>query len=198
LHETSKATARRRTTNPTFWHKVFQGYVLDVGPGDDPLLKTDWPKIIDVQLLDKEQGDANEIGALFGNKPSFDCIHASQLMEHVYHPLAVLQQMLVLLKSGGHVVFTVPDYDLYEHATFPSKNNFDHKSTWSLWRKEVPGTHTHIYVPGLPYQLPNCGYKAALCDGNYDYMRHRSGEDQTMRSDLPVEAFIEVVIVKLH
>jgi len=53
-------------------------------------------------------GDAEEIS--FIKSSTFDNILCSELLEHVYEPEKVIQGIARILKSGGTVLITVPDY----------------------------------------------------------------------------------------
>ena len=194
MNETSKATARREAQEYP-WDDVFRGKGVDIGSGDDPLK---WHGV-EVIPFDKEQGDANHIDTYF--KPeSLDFVHGSQVLEHLHNPIDALTRMLRIVKPGGYVVITVPDYDLYEKQRFPSQFNGDHKSTWSLWRKAVPMArdgkkYPHIYVPELRTIFSDCcDVTATLVHTNYDYMD--PNRDQTFMADNGVECFIEILIRK--
>jgi predicted SAM-dependent methyltransferase len=189
-HETSKAT-ERRLHQEWPWDDVFTGEVLDVGPGDDPL---QWMRC-KVTPFDKEQGDANKIDEAFSGK-QFDCIHGSQVMEHLHQPSDFIRRCLKILKPGGWIVMTVPDWDLYEKRTWPSRYNPDHKSSWSLWRqpKEVIG-HMHNHVPTWIKQFNVHQRHAELIDTNYDYLAPDT-KDQTWLREDGVECFIEILLQK--
>lgn len=206
-HETAKATARRRRQDlgcpPTeeFWDSVFKGKGVDIGAGDDPLV---WPSC-SVTSFDLPtttdypadvRGDANFIDDFF-KENSQDFVHGSQVAEHLHDPLDAIMRMIKIVKPGGWVILTVPDFDLYEKRVFPSKFNGDHKSTWSLWRQIPPNPRfPHICVPHLREALAPHLVEAALCDTNYDYMDVES--DQTWLPEKGVEAFIEIRIQKAN
>ena len=158
-----------------------------MGAGDDPL---EWPHV-HVTPFDKEQGDANKIAEYFPVM-HFDCVHGSQVMEHLHHPTNFLQQCLHITKPGGWVVMTVPDFDLYEQGHWPSRFNPDHKTTWSLWRDKAPTKAPHMFVPSLKKIFPTlqCGLQCS----NYDWLKR--GTDQTWKKEDRVEAFIEILIQK--
>ncbi len=192
--ETSKATARRTKDNLFadkygFWGDIFKGRILDVGPGDDPLV---WPDT-SVTPFDKGQGDANKINEYFPYV-DFDCIHGSQVMEHLYNPGDFINRCLKILKPGGWIVMTVPDYDLYEKRIFPSRFNPDHKTTWSLWR-DSSTAKKHIHVPTWIKQFDVAQRYATLIDTNYDYLAPDT-KDQTWLREDGVECFIEILLKK--
>jgi SAM-dependent methyltransferase len=194
MKETSKATARREAQEWP-WDDVFGKSVLDVGPGDDPLI---WPCSA-TTLFDKEQGDANKIDEHF-DPGSFDTVHGSQVMEHLHNPADFIARCLRLLRPGGWIVMTVPDLDLYEHCTFPSRFNSDHKTTWSLWRRHwtpMPARvkHLHIYVPHWITQFKVAQRFATLIDTNYDYLADPA-IDQSYNYADGIECWIEILLQK--
>ncbi len=199
-HETSKAQIRRYQ-NADYWNKIMKGHVLDIGPGNDPLSTNMWSCMDEIIPFDKAQGDANKIDEYFpGAKDpyyqvgSFDCIHGSQVMEHLYNPTDFINRCLRILKPGGWIVMTVPDYDLYEKRRFPSRFNPDHKTTWSLWR-DSSTARKHIHVPTWIKQFDVAQRYATLIDTNYDYLAPDT-KDQTWLREDGVECFIEILLKK--
>lgn len=167
------------------WSEIFQGRMLDVGAGDDPL-----PGAIP---FDAPQGDANHLSRYF-EPESFDLIHGSQVLEHMIDPRAALRDWLTLVKPGGYVVQTVPSWELYEGMIWPSRSNPDHKSTWSVWQKGSPAPH-HCK---LPQWLEGFGCDVMLCrlvDDNYNYKVGTSRDQSWLESDA-VECWIEFVLRK--
>lgn len=195
--ETSKCT-ERRLKDRSRWDHIFGSFVIDVGPGDDPLV---WPEA-QVTPFDKKEGDANKIDEYFNhplqNMPT--CIHGSQVMEHLHHPADFINRCLTILRPGGWIVMTVPDFDLYEKRHFPSKFNPDHKTTWSLWRPSrimVASTlkFPHIHVPTWIKQFNVAQRYATLIDTNYDYLKDDSIDQTWLRED-GVECWIEILLQK--
>ncbi len=206
MKETSKATLRRKQEvelHEFDWENLFAGFVLDVGPGDDPLSMDDWQLITDIELFDKEHGDANKIDDYIKLTPEFngfDVIHGSQVMEHLHNPADFINRCLKILKPGGYIVMTVPDLDLYEKCTFPSRFNPDHKTTWSLWRRHwtpMPARvkHLHIYVPHWIQQFKVAQRTATLVATNYNYLADPT-IDQSYPFDDLVESWIEILFQK--
>lgn len=191
--ETSKATSRRFNEDPDKWEDIFHGDILDVGPGDDPLV---WQNT-KITPFDKEQGDANNLLDYF-QPNSFDCVHGSQVMEHVYDPSKFMRHCLQIVKPGGWVVMTIPDFDLYEKRHFPSKYNPDHKTTWSLWRNNRANAQPnspHMHVPTWIKQFDVAQKFATLIDTNYDYLAPDTKDQTWLRKD-EVECFIEILLKK--
>jgi SAM-dependent methyltransferase len=119
-----EASKTKSTRSPEFYKKFMSGSVLDIGPGDDLCVPYATP-------FDQAQGDANHILDYF--KPqTFDCVHSSHCLEHVYDAPRCLADWWALVKPGGFLITVVPDEDLYEQGQWPSLFNYDHKSTFRL------------------------------------------------------------------
>ena len=119
-----EAQKTRKARSEEFYRAFMAGTVLDIGCGDDLCVPTAIP-------FDKEQGDANHI-LNYLSPESFDCVHSSHCLEHVYDPKQCIQDWWKLVKPGGYLVTVVPDEDLYEQGNWPSLFNPDHKSTFRL------------------------------------------------------------------
>lgn len=144
------------------------------------------------QGFDVEDGDANHLSNYF--KPaSFNYLHASQTLEDMLDPVSALRDWVTLVKPKGHIIFTVPDWVLYEGLVFPSRYNGAHKSTWSLFYRQS-NAPIHCYIPKfLAEAAPSATVlRAQLADNNYDY-KLMTSVDQTIPED-GAEAFIEVVL----
>lgn len=189
MKETSKAMMRRgiEDRNGFPWSsKIFVGAGIDIGCGDDKL------PFEGCDGFDIQDGDANHLYH-YRDQDSVDYIHSSQSLEHMREPITALAGWLTVVKPGGYVVVTVPDWCLYEKMQWPSNFNSDHKSTWSLWLPGSPAPH-HILVPDMLTSLAgSCRIlKCALVDTNYDY-KLPAYIDQTLGN---AEAFIEFVLEK--
>jgi 2-polyprenyl-3-methyl-5-hydroxy-6-metoxy-1,4-benzoquinol methylase len=62
------------------------------------------------------------------NNQTFDCIIASEIIEHVYNPALFVQQLMNLLKTGGILILTTPynekiAYSLCVHCNKPTPHN---------------------------------------------------------------------------
>lgn len=189
MHETSKAMRRRRLEDEAGlfkWGDIFKGAGLDVGAGDDAL------PFENCQPFDKPHGDANKLDTYF--KPeTFSYVHASQCLEHLYNPADALERWLKVLKVGGHLIITVPDFDAYEKRCWPSRYNPDHKAAFSLWRHGFNGVPLFYHVPTMiaKYTVCRCG----LIMTNYNFQLPES-IDQTYHEDAGVECWIEFIIKK--
>lgn len=189
MRETTKAY-RRRKGDP-FWDEVFVGDGVDVGSGDDPFHKEWFSGVRSVRLFDKNDGDAQYF-CRYVRPASMDFVHASNCLEHLSSPVEALKNWLHVVKPGGHVVFTVPDEDLYEQGVFPSRWNAEHKATFTLF-KNCSWSSRSVSLAKMLAELPACRVRRiGLADAGYD--RSLKGKDQTMSG---AEAFWEVVLGKL-
>jgi SAM-dependent methyltransferase len=119
-----EATKTRAVRPADFYDAFMSGKVLDIGCGDDLCVPHAIP-------FDQEQGDANEILKHLAPE-TFDCVHSSHCLEHVFDPAHCLKDWWSLVKPGGFLVTVVPDEDFYEQGNWPSLFNPDHKSTFRL------------------------------------------------------------------
>lgn len=192
MKETSKAT-ERRLEEGEIWLSIFTGKGIDVGSGDDPLV---W-KGTEIKTFDIEDGDANHLSTYFESE-TFDFLHASQCLEHMNNPLEALLDWSKVVKKGGHLVITVPDFVLYEKLNFPSRWNPDHKSTWSSFVKGSWAPY-HVYIPDLvkfiEFKIGDV-IISRLVDRYYDYFKGND-VDQTFNYEDKVECFQEIVIRKI-
>lgn len=189
MREASKATNRRLKDSSFQWGMVlYQGAVLDVGSGDDPLEGSDCVH------FDLPDGGGDLLTKFFNDGAVFTAIHGSQVLEHMSDPSAALRSWLELLRPGGHIVATVPDFVLYEKLCWPSIWNAGHRSTWSLTHKGSPAP-IHCKLPEWLEQFPVEVLLCHLVDTNFDYTASRD-VDQTFLFEDGVEAFVEFCIRK--
>jgi SAM-dependent methyltransferase len=141
---------------------LLRGRVLDIGAGDDPVT----PAAV---VFDLSQGDANHITAF--EPASFDSVYSSHCLEHMHDPVASLQNWWSLVRPGGHLILVVPDEDLYEQGIFPSRFNGDHKSTFTIAKKQSWSPRSFnvldlcLKLPGaqvLSVRLNDIGYDRAV------------------------------------
>jgi SAM-dependent methyltransferase len=97
--------------------------VLDIGSGGDLVCSWAIP-------FDLEDGDANNISHYFSPR-SFDVVHSSHCLEHMFDPKKALIDWWGLVKPGGYLILVVPDESLYEQGIWPSAFNSDHKSRFT-------------------------------------------------------------------
>lgn len=192
MRETSKAHRRRyleEYQGGFNWSGILNGKGIDVGAGDDLL------PVEGCQPFDMEHGDANIIHEYFPEN-HFDYVHASQCLEHMHDPEKALRNWIKIVKPSGHLIITVPDWEIYEGQIFPSRWNPDHKSTWSM-TLESSSASMHINVPNLLESIKDVAnvILSRLVDTNYNYVIGTSIDQTYIESD-QVEAFIEFVIQK--
>ena len=102
----------------------------------------------------------------------YDFIHSSHCLEDLNEPVFVLRRWARILKPGGYLIFTVPDFRLYEHGKWPSIYNVGHKTHWTV------ETICRKLIPEI------CGdfetLRVTLRDAGYDYSKLDTDEDQSL------------------
>lgn len=186
--ETTKSTNRRKKEK--FFQDIFKGHVIDVGCGDDVLDKNAFPNIESVEPFDLKDGDAQKIAEL-RKENYYDVVHSSQCLEHMKDVNEALKNWIKITKPGGHLVITVPDFNLYEQGYWPSLYNHDHKFTFTI-KDEGIARDDHIVLSDWLKGFEDVKVLSLkLIDTNYNY--ELKDVDQT-RGD--AEAFIEFVLEK--
>lgn len=166
--ETSKAVARR-LHDSRFIARYFRGFGIDIGSGNDPLLHyaTLFPGIMGIRNWDKEDGDAMVMAGVDDN--TFDFVHSSHCLEHLQDPWRALRRWVSICKPGGHIIVTVPDWQLYEHGKWPSPHNEDHKHRFCVSPSECPDDRP-VDLAGLIADLISVDcLKIELLDQGYLY-----------------------------
>jgi SAM-dependent methyltransferase len=157
----------------------------------DPVLYELFRGIRSVRSWDLDDGDAQLLKGIPDN--TYDFVHSSHCLEHLHDPSDGLHNWLRVVKPGGHLIFTVPDEDLYEQGQFPSTFNVDHKWTFTIfkslsWHDRSLNIFTLVPELGPQAQI----IKIELLDSTFRYALLRF--DQTLT---PVgECGIEVVLRK--
>ena len=177
MQETSKALIRR-LHDSRFASRYFVGNGIDIGCGDDSLIKyqQQFPLIADVKSWDIPDGDAQYMKSVDDN--TFDFVHSSHCLEHLYDPYEAFRNWIRICKSGGHIVTTIPDEDLYEQGVWPSTYNGDHKTTWTIAKTESwsPVSNSVMaFLFSFADQIEVL--KVELVDASYQYNQAR--HDQT-------------------
>jgi SAM-dependent methyltransferase len=145
---------------------IIRGQGIDIGCGPDPIAP-------DVRRFDMEDGDANRITEFVDKQ--FDYVFSSHCLEHMHDPRLALREWWKLVRPGGHLVFLVPDEDLYEQGVFPSRFNPDHKATFTLSKARSWSPVSHN-VLDLTRMLPDAELVSlALHDHGYDRSAIRFG-----------------------
>lgn len=128
-NEASKAMSRRSIEE---YGKYFTGNGIDVGAGPDPI--TRWAGkfkgMKKVKVWDMPDGDAQYLSTVADN--TYDFLHSSHCLEHMRQWDVALGNWSRVVKSGGYLVITIPDWVMYEHRKWPSRFNSDHKWAFSL------------------------------------------------------------------
>jgi SAM-dependent methyltransferase len=126
---------QRRLFDSRFATRYFVGSGLDIGGGPDSLaLYTEFfPLVKNIVIYDTPQGDAQTLANVADN--AFDFVFSSHCLEHVHDPREALGNWVRVVRSGGHLVVTVPDEDLYEQGVWPSTFNTDHKVTFTICKR---------------------------------------------------------------
>lgn len=190
--ETSKAMLRRMREADALilpWREIFTGRMLDVGCGDD---KLPYDSCVG---FDQPDGDANHLSRYFPAE-SFNVLHGSHVLEHMHDPTAALRDWLTIVKPGGYVVQTVPDWCAYERMQWPSRYNPDHKSSWSLiYKGSIAPIHCHL--PAFLAQFKDVSDILLMryVEENYDW-KASPDIDQTWEPSQGVEIWNEFVLQK--
>lgn len=146
---------------------VIQGRGIDIGCGPDPVAP-------DVRRFDVSDGDANCITQHVHDE--FDYVYSSHCLEHMHDPKAAIQEWWKLVRPGGHLIFAVPDEDLYEQGVFPSRFNPDHKATFTISKGQSWSPVSHN-VLDLARALPHSELVSiVLHDHHYDRSLYTYGE----------------------
>lgn len=195
MNEASKAYLRRSAAAASYKH-VITGDVLDVGCGHDLMPHAAFPRVTAVRGYDLVLGhkDAQTLPEVADE--SYDTVHSSHCLEHMRAPIVALFNWLRVLKPGGYLIVTVPDWDLYEHRVWPSQFNTDHKWAFTMSR-ELSVDHPHlISVPLMLEALETLQLGEAqsthLCSEGFDFQAPPS-VDQTLGT---CECAIEFVFQK--
>jgi len=144
-----------------FIKKYLSGKVIDIGAGNDLVC-------LGAERFDQEDGDANHI-TKYREPNTYDTVHSSHCLEHMYEPEKAILEWWKLIKPGGYFVLVVPDEDLYEQGFWPSRFNVDHKATFTL-KKEKSWSPVSYNIFDLVSSLPNSEIVSVEThDRDYDY-----------------------------
>lgn len=166
-------------------HSILAGKGIDIGCGADPITPA-------VRRFDVQDGDANQIIQYV--QEEFDFVYSSHCLEHMRNPRQALADWWKLVRVGGHLVFLVPDEDLYEQGVFPSRFNSDHKFTFTI-SKTKSWSPVSINVLELARSLPGGQLiSLALQDQGYDRRLLKHGRSISLR----LEHFLRRVLYALR
>lgn len=135
MNETSKSIFKK-LSDSRFATRYIVGDGIDIGAGQDSLDQylEFFPLAKSCRNWDIQDGDAQYLESIPDN--SFDFVNSSHCLEHMVDPHSALNNWLRVLRQGGHLLMLIPDEDLYEQGVFPSTFNFDHKHTFSIFKKK--------------------------------------------------------------
>lgn len=183
MKEASKAMARRGEE----FVKYFKGSGIDVGCGPDSVAAWKWkfPKMKSVREWDLADGDG-ELLASVGDM-SVNWVHSSHSLEHMRSWSNALRNWTRVCVRGGYVICTVPSWEMYEHRTWPSRFNSDHKWAFSLVEHGGPVV---LLSKEVLSSFGSVEVLREITDG-YNPLDNR---DQTALPGLAVECCIEFVL----
>jgi SAM-dependent methyltransferase len=185
MQETSKCRPLREKRGD--FEKYLHGNGIDVGCGNDCLQIPQGT----VKPWDEVDGDANLLAGVANDQ--FDFVYSSHCLEHMRDVREALTNWIRVLKPGGYLYFTVPDYILYEKMTFPSRFNRDHKQTFSfLLPRQVVRRENHFHIEhDMKPLLSELGVdllRATVEDWGFDY--NEGIVDQTGRGAMAQLCFV--------
>lgn len=136
VDETKKSVLQRRFKDYNYVHRYFVGDGIDIGGGKDSLAQFlgYMPFMRSVRTWDIQDGDGQYLESIPDN--SYDFVYSSHCLEHLHDPYTGLANWLRVLKSGGYLVVTIPDEDLYEGGIWSSIKNLDHKSSFTIYKNK--------------------------------------------------------------
>ena len=166
MTETSKSYNLR--IRECHFEKYLNGKGIDIGSGPDPLVVLDGT----VKSYDFKQGDANFMEDQKDN--IYDFVYSSHCLEHMKSVRTSLFNWCRILKPGGYLYITIPDFELYEKCNWPSNFNLDHKSSFSsnYKRSDVNRINHYNISEDLEPLLNSYNVnliEAVLQDEGYDY-----------------------------
>lgn len=176
---------RTRWQNEGLWDKYIAGKkVLDIGCGDDKIIP-------EADGWDIPQGDGQKLAGVAD--ASYDVVFSSHFVEHLRDPLEGLLNQWRVLRPGGHLIFLVPDEDLYEQGIWPSLFNTDHKHTYTIG-KDVTWSPASKNIVDLLTLLPRHKILSMrIIDTGYDYDTDKIFDQSDV---LKAEICVEVIVQK--
>jgi SAM-dependent methyltransferase len=184
----------RRLADSRFIREYFVGNGIDIGAGDDSLIKYRefFPLIKTLRSWDINDGDSQYLTNL--DDCIFDFAVSSHCLEHMISPEIALNNWIRVIKPRGYLIITIPDEDLYEQGQWPSMYNSDHKFTFTI-NKDNSWSPTSINLLSLldKFRKEISIKKIELLDNLYFKTLH--GVDQTRYTFS--ESAIEIVLRKL-
>ena len=187
MKELSKSIIRRQR-DPKFVSTYFKGKGIDIGGKPDPLsiYQNFFPLIESVKVWDLQDGDAQYMDGV--QDETFDFVHSSHTLEHMQDPFVALKHWIRITKSGGFIVITIPDEDLYEQGDFVNKFNKYHNFTFTI-NKQLSWSDSSVNVTDLISALGDSVsvHKIELIDSGYRYEIPRFDQTRTPISESAIE-----------
>lgn len=158
------------------------GKILDVGCGDMYLAKLmpqyEWTGIDIAPDMSNGKAIAHNLEQYPYPFPNalFDAIVCSEVLEHLFDPTSVTNELYRLIKANGHYIMSTPNHDYIEHHFNGFKQIvYDRSKPWTM-------EHIHQYTyDSHKAMLEQAGFKLIThvgCDA------HFSGFFQTARNVL--------------
>jgi ubiquinone/menaquinone biosynthesis C-methylase UbiE len=190
--EQSKS-ARRRYHDGNFVTRFFRGDGIDIGAGQDSLAqyRRQFSLMTSVRAWDVGDGDAQYLASI--GDQTFDWVHSSHCLEHLQDPRVALGHWLRVLKSGGYLVFTVPDEELYERLHWPSRWTNEHLWSFTIYKPNSSMPRS-VNVVDLVREFANQATCERIVLIDDFYQPHLPDIDQTLT--ICAECAIEVVLKK--
>jgi len=196
MNETSKSIFKK-LSDSRYATRYIVGDGIDIGAGQDCLDQyfEFFPLAKSCMNWDLVNGDAQYLNGVSDN--SFDFVNSSHCLEHMQDPHVALNNWIRVLKTGGYLLLSVPDEDLYEQGIFPSTYNADHKHTFTIYkRKSWCSNSINLFdlLSNTDHSLQIL--KIELLDSTFKYRTSRvSRTDQSMTAI--GECAIEVILKKI-
>jgi SAM-dependent methyltransferase len=189
--ETGKA-ARRRVEQDTRYATTFiKGDGIDIGAGPDPVNKysQQFPLISSLRAWDVADGDAQHMATVADD--TFDFVHSSHCLEHLHNPYEAFGNWIRICKPGGFIITTIPDEDLYEQGGWPSTFNGDHKTSWTILKKQSWSPVSKNVFDLLSYFCDKIEViKVDLINAAFVYDTHRFDQTYHGNSECAVEFIV--------
>ena len=180
-----EALKTNRIRSKEFFTKYLSGKIIDIGAGQDLVIPT-------AERFDIEDGDANYI-TQYRKTESYDAVHSSHCLEHMFNPVNALNEWWLLVKPGGYLILVVPDEDLYEQGNWPSLFHGDHKNTFRL-NKNNSWSPVSFDLEELVKNLPNVQIiSSEIQDEYYDYQLKTSYPPEYKRLPLLLRALKRII-----
>ncbi|HQT67181.1 MAG: SAM-dependent methyltransferase [Rhodospirillales bacterium 20-60-12] len=190
MKECSKAVIRR-SADINFANRYFAGSGIDIGGAPDPLwlYQEFFPRMGPIRVWDLADGDAQFMAGVADE--TFDFVHSSHCLEHLHDPFEGLRHWFRIIKPGGYVIVTIPEEDMYEQGVFPSVNNPDHKSSFTMFKTKSWSPHS-VNVLELVQSLGEAAdiQKLHRLDSTFRYGLPRFDQTTTPIGECAIEMII--------